>query len=70
MEHAPFGAAGAGRLGRRHLLGAAAAVPAALGAACVPAGGGGAAQAPAGKPQGTVEAWTVWDGTREALMNG
>ena len=62
-------AAAGSPLGRRRLLGAGGAAPAvpcplALGGACTTGGA-----APAGKPQGSVEAWTVWDGTREALMN-
>jgi multiple sugar transport system substrate-binding protein len=66
--------AGGSHLGRRRLLvtgGAVggAALPLALGAACAPGGAPGGGAAPAGKPQGNVEAWTVWDGTREALMN-
>src|SRR4051794_39175759 len=65
--------AGGSRLRRRRLLAAGGAVggatlPLALGAACAPGGAPGGGAAPAGKPQGSVEAWTVWDGTREALM--
>jgi multiple sugar transport system substrate-binding protein len=58
------------RPARRRLLRACAAgAPATLLAACGPLGAGSGPAGPSGKPQGTVEAWTVWDGTREALMN-
>jgi multiple sugar transport system substrate-binding protein len=54
---------------RRTYLLAATATAGAAAAACASAGPGSPATRPAGKPQGTVEAWTVWDGTREALMH-
>jgi ABC-type glycerol-3-phosphate transport system substrate-binding protein len=46
----------------------AATVGAASLAACGVSNGGATAGKPAGKVQGTVEAWTVWDGTREPLI--
>ncbi|MBI3973015.1 MAG: extracellular solute-binding protein [Chloroflexi bacterium] len=54
---------------RRTMILAGTAVAGAALAACAPGAADSPAAKPAGKPQGTVEAWTVWDGTREALMN-